>query len=222
MFNYNPYFFYWIPPCCHAGGYCWPDPPSAQPEMQIRLQEASLTYPALTGIGNSSVERRLNTAIRRAAMSLLPEPSPDLDIISAASNYDLKVLKNNIISLRLENYYYQRRSAHGMTYVTSITANTQTGQIYRFKDLFNPASNYKEVLTQIIQQQITDRQIPLINDYDGIKGDESFYLTEDSLVIYYQLYEYTPYYYGIPEFPIPYSQIANLLNPNGPIARLIM
>lgn len=221
MFNYNPYYLYWMPHCHSACRHCQAQSPSTQPEMRIQLQEASLTYPTLTGIGNPAVERKLNTAICQKAMSLLPEPSPDLDIISAASNYDLKVLKNDIISLRLENYYYQRYFAHGMTYVTSLTANTQTSQIYQFEDLFNPAANYQEVLTRIIQQQIVDRQIPLINDYDGIKGNESFYLTEDSLVIYYQLYEYTPYYYGILEFPIPYTQIANLLNPNGPIARII-
>jgi hypothetical protein len=212
---YFPYY-YWIPPCCAADRQ-QPTPLKAPPP-HVKLHEASLTYPSLTGVINYAVGRKLNTAIRDTALSLIQTPTPSTDVISAASKYDLKVLKNNIISIRFENYIFERHYAHGMTYVSSITANTQTGQVYQFADLFNPTSIYKAVLTRLIQQQIANRQIQLINPYNGIKGDESFYLTETNLVIYYPIYEYTPYYYGVLEFSIPYQQIQSIINPQGPIA----
>ncbi|HCS76852.1 MAG TPA: hypothetical protein DIW05_03745 [Syntrophaceae bacterium] len=57
-------------------------------------------------------------------------------------------------------------------------------------------------------------------DSAAITGQEYFYLTDDSLVIYFQEIEHTPHYVGIPEFIIPFTQIKHLINENGPIAVL--
>jgi hypothetical protein len=43
----------------------------------------------------------------------------------------------------------------------------------------------------------------------------NFYLTPDSLVIYYQPYVYTPGYYGVLEFKIPDTQIMDIVTPRG-------
>jgi hypothetical protein len=60
----------------------------------------------------------------------------------------------------------------------------------------------------------------LISEYKGIPENQPFYLTPTNIVLFYPLYQYTPYYYGIPKFEIPYNQINSLINPNGPLTAI--
>ena len=48
--------------------------------------------------------------------------------------------------------------------------------------------------------------------FDKINDTQKFYLQDDSLVIYFDLYEIAPYVAGIPEFAINKDVINNLLN----------
>lgn len=207
------------PVCLLCGGARTPEKP-IPPQQTGILQEVSVTYPALIGLPNQMVQRRLNEQIAAQARKTLPG-SFNGNIIEAYSNYQRKVQKRDILSLRFENYYFPEHAAHGMTYVKSITVNTQTGEVYQLDDIFNPATNWKQILTQIINQQIVARNIPMLKEFEGIKGNEEFYLTPNELVIYYQLYEYTPYYFGILEFAIPYVSILPIINPRGPIPGLL-
>jgi len=61
----------------------------------------------------------------------------------------------------------------------------------------------------------------MINEFRGITVNQDYYLTPKNLVIYFQQYEYTPGYVGIPEFEIPYRTIINYINEEGPIGRLM-
>lgn len=185
------------------------------------LQEISVTYPAVTGLPNPAVQRRINQQIAAQARKTLPD-SFNGNIIEAQSGYTATVQKNNILSLRFQNYYFPEFAAHGMTYVKSITVNTRTGQVYQLRDLFNPATSWRQTLNLIIRQQIAAQQIPMLKEFEGIRGDEEFYLTPNELVIYYQIYEYTPYVYGILEFRIPYAQIFPIINPSGPIPYILL
>jgi len=60
-----------------------------------------------------------------------------------------------------------------------------------------------------------------LKKFNRISDNEDFYLTDNALVICFQLYEYTPYYVGIPEFVIPYSRIRNLIREDGSIGRIL-
>ena len=221
MNDYNPCMFDPNMPC-QIRQEADPDQPieDPNPDDSARLTEAGVTYPRVLGIINPFVETRVNEMIRRAARKYLPPVDSYTDIITAQSSYEQTLRRNHILSLRFENFYYQYHAAHPMTYVSSITLNLRTGQVYSLADLFDPRSNYKVRLTQIIQQQITARDIPMLTPFKGITGNEEFYLMPDKLVIYYQLYEYTPYVYGILEFPIPYVQIRDIINETGPIGQI--
>ena len=143
------------------------------------------------------------------------------NIINAASLYNITANQNQILSIRLENYFYPEHFANGLTTVSGITLNLASGRKYSFEDLFVPGNNYEEVLNKIIEQQIEEEDIPLFEQYPGITGQEEFYLTLDKLVIIYQEYDLTPGYYGVLEFDIPYNEIESVINPEGPIAKLI-
>ncbi|HOL11213.1 MAG TPA: RsiV family protein, partial [Bacillota bacterium] len=76
-------------------------------------------------------------------------------------------------------------------------------------------------INQIVQEQIIEQQIPMLTPYEGVGPDQEYYLTPDSLVIYYQPYVYTPGAYGVLEFTIPYTQISGIVCPVGPIGEII-
>lgn len=107
--------------------------------------------------------------------------------------------------------------ASGITVVRAVTLNLVTGRRYRLKDLFIPGIDYEDYLNRLIERQIEERDIPLINDFPGITGNEVFYLTEGELVIVYQRYELTPGYYGVLEFEIPYEELQPLIDETSPI-----
>lgn len=61
----------------------------------------------------------------------------------------------------------------------------------------------------------------LLEEYKGVTPDQEFYLTPEELVIYYQVYEYNPYVYGLFKIPIKYNDIRSLLGQLSPIQRLV-
>lgn len=188
--------------------------------IQAILKQAGTAYPKAVNL-SSKVRSKVNSAIRKAAFEAIPDYDPGTSVVEAVSNYKTIVNLKGILSLRFEDYYYPEMAAHGVTGVSSITIDLKTGHEYEFYQLFRRGSNYQTVLNQIIQAQIVAGQIPLLKPFAGVGPDEDYYLTPDSLVIYYQPYEYTPGAYGVLEFTIAYSQITGIIDPQGAIGRLL-
>ncbi|HYH04119.1 MAG TPA: DUF3298 domain-containing protein [Bacillota bacterium] len=188
-------------------------------DLKAMLKQMGTTYPRVTNLPKS-VRNKVNDLIREAAFSAIPDYDPGTPVIEAWSSYKTPLNQKGILSLRFEDYFFPEMAAHGVTGVSSITINLHTGYAYRFYELFRRGSNYQAVINAIIQEQIIDRQIPLLKPFEGVRPNEQFYLTPDSLVIYYQPYVYTPGAFGVLEFTIPYQQIAEIIDPRGPIGIL--
>ncbi|HHY20883.1 MAG TPA: DUF3298 domain-containing protein [Bacilli bacterium] len=69
--------------------------------------------------------------------------------------------------------------------------------------------------------QIKQRDIFLLNGFTVIRPDQDFYIADKALVIYFQLYEITPYAYGFPMFPISVYEIQDIIDENGPLGRML-
>src|SRR5699024_1432485 len=116
--------------------------------------------------------------------------------------YEVKTNERNILSISFSNYAIFPQAAHGLTLMKSLTINTETGEVYNLNDLFKESSNYVDVLSSIIANQIMERDIQVLEPFTTIRPDQDFYIADKSLVIYFQLYELTAYVYGFPMFPI--------------------
>lgn len=191
-------------------------------EIDVERPRIHLRYPQVTGLPNELVQQRINNHIDEIIISLLreqgfiEEPEREFWITN-----QVRVNKCSILSITIDVYSYAPHYAHGLTVRKSLTTNLETGYVYSLKDLFKVNRGYQYVISEIIKQQIKSRDIPLINEFKLIDANEGFFLTDDSLVIYFQTYEYTPYVVGIPEFPIPYTALKGLINERGPIAKLM-
>ncbi len=195
-------------------------------EKTIEQNGIKIVYPQVAGLPDMEVQEQINRAIEGTVYALIAEQRvwPDsvgLKIAEMIGTYVIEVNKNGILSIRFENYMYPEMAAHGTTMVKSITVDLKTGQIYTLRDLFRPGTDYIMVLNKLISQQFKEQGIPMIKEFDGITIQQEFYLTPTDLVIYFQAYEYTPGYVGIPEFKIPYRTIINYINEEGPIGRIL-
>ena len=134
------------------------------------------------------------------------------------SNVDFYAKKNsnNVLSI-LINYYKYSAGAHGYYEYKTYNIDMRNGEFLELKNIFKRDSDYKKVLDSEIRRQIelkakNDPQYEGIYEFNGIKDNQKFYIEDDNLIIYFDLYEIAPYAAGIPEFKININIINHILN----------
>ncbi|WP_034681090.1 DUF3298 and DUF4163 domain-containing protein [Caldalkalibacillus mannanilyticus] len=189
-----------------------------------RIEEPNVTiyYPKLSHMTHREIENKLNHEIYQNVLSLI-EQQQKFQIAGTpeiTGHYEIKTNERGILSLTLSNYTYTYPMAHGYTLLQSLTFDLRTGKQYTLSDLFKADSNYVEALSKLVKQQIMTRGIPLLDDFKRIQPEQPFYLADKSIVLYFQLYEISPYYVGFPMFPISVYDILDLSKEDGPLSIL--
>lgn len=118
-----------------------------------------------------------------------------------------------VISLYFDAYQFTG-GAHGGTVRTSDTWNLKEGDRMRLADFFPPGFPYRAYIFEQIDARIAEETASGENDFfeDAPQlvreafDEESFYLTDKGIVIYFQQYDIAPYSSGIVEFLIPYQE----------------
>lgn len=188
-------------------------------EKEIKQDGINIVYPQVTGLPDMEAQEKVNRAIEERVLALMARQRvwPDeagLKISEMTGTYKIGVNKSGILSVRIENFIFPEMAAHGMTMADSVTVDLETGKVYKLSDLFQRGTGWIMALNEIIARQFKEKDIPMINEFRGITPNQHFYLTQNKLVIYFQIYEYTPYYVGIPEFEISCWKIINYIDPN--------
>lgn len=179
-------------------------------------------YPQAVGMQNQQLERYINQAIVHQTQQLIQEQVGNMpsSVQEMLGTYELKNNQRQVLSLSLSNYTYHHQAAHGLTIIKSLTFDLEKGKLASLKDLFKPGSGYVGRLSSLIDEQIKQRDIPLLGEFTGIRPDQDFYIADKALIIYFQLYEITPYVYGFPMFPISVYDIQDMIDENGPLGRM--
>ncbi|MGD9679129.1 MAG: DUF3298 and DUF4163 domain-containing protein [Vulcanibacillus sp.] len=181
----------------------------------------NITYPQVCNIRNHQVEQRINKKIIKEVDYLISKQGYyENYVLEMIGKYELKTNQRGILSLTLINYAFTG-GAHGMTYVNGLTFDVDKGDSYKLKDLFKKDSNYVQRLSAIIKKQIEERDIPVLGEFKEIDPDQDFYISDKVLVIYFQLYELTPYAYGFPFFPISVYEIEDIIDEKGILGRML-
>jgi hypothetical protein len=113
---------------------------------------------------------------------------------------------NDLIFSLYNDYYEYLGGAHGLTTRTSYTIDKKKESLINLKELFVEGYNYVDIINREIKEQISKNPENYFDSgkiFKGISENQSFYISDDNLVIYYQLYDIAPYVFGIPEFKIP-------------------
>jgi len=107
-----------------------------------------------------------------------------------------------------------------MTYQRGLTFETETGKLIKLPDLFKPGAPYVDVLSKHVAAQIKMRDIQTLEPFKSIRPDQDFYMTDKSLVLFFQLYEIAAYVYGFLYFPISVYELNDIKADNGIIDKL--
>lgn len=196
--------------------------PVAIQTMTVTGPQTTIYYPAVIGLSNQMVQQMVNGTISNAVQQLINQQldPQQIDQTEMTGAYEIKTNERNVLSLSLSNYAYVRHSAHGLTIIKSLTFDMSTGKSYTLKELFKPGSDYVKVLSDIIKEQLATLDIPLIEEFNEIRPNQDYYIADKALIIYFQLYDITPYYIGLPAFPISVFQIQDIINENSPLGKM--
>lgn len=198
--------------------------------LPVKIQTHKITdgpnktvyYPRVSLKENYSLQRRIDQDIVLKTQQLIDKQLGDAPstIIEMLGYYEVKNNQRDVLSFTFSNYAYAYQAAHGMTYINSLTYDLQKEKACELKDLFIPNSNYIERISQLIREQINQRDTPVINEFTMIAPNQDFYIADKTLVIYFQLYELAPYAFGFPMFPISVYDLQDIIREDGPLGRL--
>lgn len=184
-----------------------------------RGKDISMLYPQVMGHDSVNANARMNMAIRNQTIDLAKAlMQPDLRTRIEGS-YEIKNNQRGIISLTLIGFA-EFGGAHPMTMIKSLTMDTATGENYALHQLFKEGGQYRKIINAEISRQIKARDIPLLDSFKGISPDQDYYVSDQVLIVYYQLYELSPYAAGFPYFPIPLYMLSNEIPENSILSRL--
>lgn len=184
--------------------------------LKMKNINLDINYPQVTCLMNLNAQKIINRTIINTVYMLIQEQGfyEEMD-----GTYELKNNDKGVLSIVLVNYSFAG-GAHGNTIARALNFDIETGHVYTLPELFKPNSNYVKKISDIIKVQIKARDIPTLGDFTEINPNQDFYIADRSLVIFFQLYEITPYYVGIPYFPISIYELEDIINENGPLQRM--
>ncbi|MDR3551895.1 MAG: RsiV family protein [Clostridia bacterium] len=190
-----------------------------------QINEPQLKYtscwPRVCGIRDESAQNRLNIRLREQAETA--EKTAQLAAkrlagtgadVKGSFDYAVKRNENGMISLTMRDQLLVG-GQRGMTRQAAVTVNTVSGRSLTLGDFFGGNVDYTAMLSDRIRGQIKSRGLEgrQIRPFHSMKPDQGFYLTHDSLVVFFQEYEYFPYDCGVVEFAIPLGALNGCLKP---------
>jgi len=209
--------------------------PAADSEQRIplitkKLKEQSETLgvdmeiPAIDVLEDKDIQSSLNSRWETEAMAFKQEIAAELEqYVKACKEQGYPIRPYEVVTRYQEcsnsegylslyvDYYGYTGGAHGFTERRAYNLDLNTGKDLALKDLFRDGFDYKAVLNQVIREQIAAAPGDYFDQpgmgFTTIADDQSYYIADGNLVIYFGLYEIAPYAAGIPEFKIPLSDL---------------
>ncbi|MDW7675500.1 MAG: RsiV family protein [Bacillota bacterium] len=192
------------------------------PPINVAFPEVEAILPREIKTIHINVPEKINQAIEELVKRMMLEMGAEEENLEEMEGtYKVTLNKKGILSIRFENFSFIQMQAHPWNIVRGLTFDLRNGKVATLGDLFRRNSMYRKIIVQEINRQIEERQIPLITDTIKIQDDQTYYLTDKALVIVFPRATIAPAVAGVPEFPIPYSLLANVINKEGLLAPLV-
>ena len=151
-----------------------------------------------------------------------PSPTPTPPPSTLTCTVETKRVDTRIASWIYSCSTFPSGAAHSTEYSATLNFDTRTGTQLTLADLFTPGSNYLAVLSKEAIQQLSYQQ--------GYQPDEAaqgagpadknfahFDISNNGLEVTFDSYQVGPYSMGTPTIYYSWSDLATILNPNGPV-----
>ncbi len=184
-------------------------------KQTLKIKKFDLEYPQLQGLPDQVIQQRLNARLKRVATDFAAQYKRDAGAQGEVI-YEVQRRRGDILSVLFTASAYTG-GAHPLPALMGLTANLRTGEVYRLADLFRQEASWRQTISRLIREEFARRQareeLSLLRPFTEVAPDQDFYLTNDQLVIFFQVYDYTPYADGFPEFDLPLATLQALLIP---------
>ncbi|WP_159067853.1 PdaC/SigV domain-containing protein, partial [Paenibacillus ihuae] len=171
-----------------------------------------LDYPQVSGLANAEAQKAINDTIKQTilkyaadAENQIANKSEDDRPYEFEGGYVVTYNQNGVLSLVTQQYGYTG-GAHGMTYRNAFTFSLKDGKRLLLGDLFGANSNYKKELNAKLTKLIK-ADGGYLGGFTGLNTEKYFYLKEGKVVLFFQLYEYTAYAAGFPQFTFTFKEM---------------
>ena len=204
--------------------------------------EIATQYPQLTGGNNPNLEK-FNQAARAAVTRKVagfkkdmapeagenteetrPEDSMGSDL---TISYTVVLAQDDLVSVDFEVSSYFQGAAHPNSYSETFNYDLKNGKQLKLADLFKPGAKYLQAIANYciadLKKQATEKGLMAeeIEKGAAAKADnyQGWTITRRGLGIYFDPYQVGPYAAG-PQFVlVPYSDLKDLINPEGPVGQ---
>lgn len=191
--------------------------------MTMQHEGMTIHYPQVFCLMEQDVQQSINETIFQTVQNLIETQCKRQDTESFAEmvgTFEIKTNERHVLSLTLTNYAIPLQAANGLTLIKGLTFDTTKGKMYTLGELFKQGSDYIDVLSRLVKEQIEARDIPVLEKFKGIEADQDFYIADKALVIFFQELEITAHYLGSPMFPISVFALDDIITENGPLGRM--
>ncbi|MDM5334287.1 WG repeat-containing protein [Ureibacillus composti] len=173
-------------------------------------------YPRIVGIQNKQVQKKTNQELKRLSNLQKISPNEALSYVYEG-DFVIESLIKDLLTMQFTGYEYHFGAAHGTGIQNFVTLNVKNGEFYELQELFKPQIDFITKISDIIKEQMLKEPEKYfsIDLYKGIKPNQNFTVTEDTLTIYFDSGEIAAYAVGFPKFTIPFSEIMELINEEG-------
>lgn len=175
---------------------------------------------------NKDIEKSINDKIRNDIMNFYStskeeakayyeKDSENLNKMIINADFEVKKNSDDMLSINIQYYKYSG-GAHGYYENISYNIDMRNGENLNLRNIFKENYDYKNIIDIEIRRQIEmmaqkDSEYDGLYEFNGIKDNQKFYIQDDNIIVYFDLYEIAPYPAGIPEFTININTINHIL-----------
>ncbi|HJV17402.1 MAG TPA: WG repeat-containing protein [Bacillales bacterium] len=174
-------------------------------------------FPQIMGMEEEEIQSKVNQTLKNFSAVKFVPTQKQLDS-NYTGNFEVTFFRKNLLVIEKAAYNYPFGATHGMPIKKYAHIDLKTGVFYPLKDLFKQGSPYIKTISDMILEQIKNDEkynYVFFDRYTGIRSDQPFFITEDTLNIYFNPYEIALYAAGFPTFAIPFDEMMDLINLRG-------
>jgi hypothetical protein len=148
-------------------------------------------------------------------------PTPNSTTSTFEMHYNVVSPPGNLLSIRFTIQTYYSGAAHPGDSSRTVTYDLEAGKDVSMSDLFMPNADYLTPISKYCIAQLSTRDIGFQGFELGATATPENYrnwnVTADGLMITFDEYQVAPYAAGPQAVVVPYSELASLIDPKGPL-----
>jgi len=179
------------------------------PEASIKVE-----YPQVGGLRSKEAEGKINALLQSRAENFVQaslkeakenQPSPNGSPYEYLGNYTVTYNRGGLLSI-LEQTYAYTGGAHGISFREGLTFRLSDGKLLTLDEVLRANPGFRSIVDPAIAKQLQATE-GYFGGFETIGNNPDFYLKENGVVIFFQLYDYLPYVFGFPEFYFSFPEL---------------